>query len=186
MAVLTYIGGLHDPRLGKPDPALRRQSLEALTRRFEDAAIETRYYTPRYMVVPCTTPFRREAIGLMNEALGVATPVLLEPAGPDWKALAAQYGSPLLVLDCDRVRMQHRKLSQALPRVRLHYAIKALPNETMVATLAEEGAAFDIATSGEIAMLKSCSSMRRRRSIPTPSSATRTSRMPYATGAPPS
>ncbi|MEC8022110.1 MAG: type III PLP-dependent enzyme [Pseudomonadota bacterium] len=90
----------------------------------------------------------------MNEALGVATPVLLEPAGPDWKALVAQYGSPLLVLDCDRVRMQYRKLSQALPRVRLHYAIKALPNETMVATLAEEGAAFDIATSGEIAMLE--------------------------------
>ena len=69
--------------------------------------------------------------------------------------LLHQHGSPLLVLDCERLRDAYRNLCAALPGVTLHYAIKALPDPTVVATLAAEGACFDIATSGEIAMLQS-------------------------------
>ncbi len=73
---------------------------------------------------------------------------------PDWHALVARYGSPLLVLDCDIIRRQYRKLAQALPDVSLYYAIKALPDKAVIATLAEEGCGFDIATNGEVAMLE--------------------------------
>lgn len=89
----------------------------------------------------------------MNES-GAMTPVMLDGAGPDWRALARQYGTPLLVLDCDQIRLQYRKLVQALPGVEMHYAIKALPDENVLATLDDEGAGFDIATNGEIHMLE--------------------------------
>ena len=68
--------------------------------------------------------------------------------------LIRQHGSPLLVLDCERLRLAYRALREALPGVTLHYAIKALPEPNTVATLDVEGANFDIATSGEITMLR--------------------------------
>lgn len=46
VAVPTYIGGLMALGWASQDPANRGRSLEELTRRFEDAAIDTRYYTP--------------------------------------------------------------------------------------------------------------------------------------------
>lgn len=90
----------------------------------------------------------------MSESTIAAPPVLLETLGPDWRALAREHGTPLLVLDCDRLRLQYRRLAAALPGVTLHYAIKALPHEAVIATLADEGASFDIATSGEIDLLE--------------------------------
>ena len=38
----------------------------------------------------------------------------------------ATYGSPLLIIDCERVRAQYRRLQKALPGVDLHYALKPL------------------------------------------------------------
>jgi len=81
-------------------------------------------------------------------------PTLLGGRHTDWRSLAAEHGSPLLVLDCDVIRRQYRKLVQALPGVAMHYAIKALPNKAVVATLAEEGCSFDLATNGEVQMLE--------------------------------
>lgn len=66
------------------------------------------------------------------------------------QALVAQFGSPLMVLDCEQVRSQYRALQNALPGVDLHYALKPLPHPAVVATLLEEGAYFDLATNGEV------------------------------------
>ncbi len=66
------------------------------------------------------------------------------------RRLVAIHGSPLLILDCDAVRRQYRALSAALPGVDLHYALKPLPHPVVVSTLIEEGAWFDLATSGEV------------------------------------
>ena len=41
--------------------------------------------------------------------------------------LTREFGSPLLIVDCARVRAQYRKLQRALPAVALHYALKPLP-----------------------------------------------------------
>ena len=65
-----------------------------------------------------------------------------------------QFGAPLLMLDCDMIRKNYRALSQALPNVTLHFALKPLPHPTVVKTLLEEGASFDLATSGEVDLVK--------------------------------
>jgi ornithine decarboxylase len=47
---------------------------------------------------------------------------------PEIKRLVSEFGSPLLIIDCQRVREQYRKLHKALPGVDLHYALKPLPH----------------------------------------------------------
>ena len=65
VAVPTYIGGLMTLGWASQTPALRQQSIEVLTRRFEDSAIETRYYTPAVHGGAFALPrFVEEAIGL--------------------------------------------------------------------------------------------------------------------------
>ncbi|MCW8887741.1 MAG: type III PLP-dependent enzyme [Gammaproteobacteria bacterium] len=71
-----------------------------------------------------------------------------------YQQLVAEHGSPLLVLDCDLLTQQYKKLSRALPGVELFYAIKSLPHPAAIDTLHQLGASFDIATSGEIELLR--------------------------------
>jgi ornithine decarboxylase len=70
------------------------------------------------------------------------------------RALVARFGSPLLVVDCEQVRRQYHALKAALPGVDLHYALKPLPHAAVVACLRDEGAYFDLATTGEVEMVK--------------------------------
>jgi ornithine decarboxylase len=70
------------------------------------------------------------------------------------KTLARLYGTPLMIIDAERVRGQYRRLSAALPGVELHYALKPLPHDSVVAALRDEGAAFDLATNGEIDVVR--------------------------------
>ena len=72
----------------------------------------------------------------------------------DFRALVAQHGSPLLLVDCEVVRRQYRSLSAALPGVELFYALKPLPHAAVVAELRDLGASFDVATSGEIRLVR--------------------------------
>ncbi|ASP38434.1 ornithine decarboxylase [Bacterioplanes sanyensis] len=66
----------------------------------------------------------------------------------------AQFGAPLLLLDCDAIRQQYRALQQALPTVTLHFALKPLPHPAVVRTLMAEGACFDLATTGEVELVQ--------------------------------
>lgn len=75
-------------------------------------------------------------------------------AATPYQALVEQHGSPLLVLDCDQLVAQYHELSNALPGVELYYAIKSLPHSAVIQTLKQLGAGFDIATSGEIKLLR--------------------------------
>ncbi|HEY7752653.1 MAG TPA: type III PLP-dependent enzyme [Steroidobacteraceae bacterium] len=69
-------------------------------------------------------------------------------------ALVGKFGSPLFVIDCDVIRRQYRALAAALPGVDLHYALKPLPDRTVVRVLAKEGAWFDLATNGEVDLVR--------------------------------
>jgi ornithine decarboxylase len=68
--------------------------------------------------------------------------------------LVSRYGSPLLVIDAERVRTQYRRLAAALPGVDLHYALKPLPHPSLISTLMGEGAFFDLATNGEVELVR--------------------------------
>ena len=70
------------------------------------------------------------------------------------RGLVARFGSPLLILDCDQVRKQYHALKGALPGVDLHYALKPLPHAAVVSCLRDEGAFFDLATTGEVELVK--------------------------------
>jgi ornithine decarboxylase len=70
------------------------------------------------------------------------------------QAAIALHGTPVLLLDAERVRGQYRRLCLALPFVRFHYAVKALSHDAVIDALADEGCSFDIATSGELALLR--------------------------------
>ncbi|HVN45843.1 MAG TPA: type III PLP-dependent enzyme [Steroidobacteraceae bacterium] len=78
-------------------------------------------------------------------------PRFIDPFQPaEIRRLVAQFGSPLVILDCERVRVQLRKLKRALPRVEHHYAVKCMPHPAVIAAVLAEGAALDLATSGEV------------------------------------
>src|SRR5215471_1899670 len=70
------------------------------------------------------------------------------------RRLVREFGSPLLVLDCERVRVQFRKLRKALPGVDLHYALKPMPHPAVVQTVLAEGGFLDLATTGEVQLVK--------------------------------
>jgi len=69
--------------------------------------------------------------------------------------LAREHGTPVLVLDCDVLRSQFHALQDALPQVEFYYAVKAFPHASIVRTLDQCGAAFDIASTGETELLRS-------------------------------
>ena len=86
-------------------------------------------------------------------------PLELDPAQDPFahesiKHLTARYGSPLFIIDAARVRLQYRRLAAALPGVDLHYALKPLPHSSVVNTLQAEGAFFDLATNGEVELVR--------------------------------
>jgi ornithine decarboxylase len=66
------------------------------------------------------------------------------------RRLVREFGSPLLILDCERIRGQFRKLARALPGVDLHYALKPLPHAAAVQSVLEAGGFLDLATTGEV------------------------------------
>ena len=79
----------------------------------------------------------------------------IDPFQPtEIRRLVKEFGSPLLIVDCERVRVQLRKLGKALPGVDLHYALKPLPHAAVVRTVNAEGAFMDLATTGEVQLVQ--------------------------------
>ncbi|MBT5229480.1 MAG: type III PLP-dependent enzyme, partial [Methylococcales bacterium] len=68
--------------------------------------------------------------------------------------LVVQNTTPLMVLDCAQVIEQYQLLQQALPSVDFFFAVKALPHPALVNTLNQQGLGFDIASQGEIELLR--------------------------------
>jgi len=85
----------------------------------------------------------------------VRRPRFIDPFQPaEIRRLVREFGSPLVILDCERVRVQFRKLRKALPRVDLHYALKPMPHPAVVRTVIAEGGYLDLATTGEVQLVR--------------------------------
>ena len=71
-----------------------------------------------------------------------------------YQLLVKQHGSPLLVVSRSRLLQQFHTLQSYLPGVTFYYAIKAFPHPGIIQLLAEAGCHFDVASEGEIDLLK--------------------------------
>ncbi|MCB1582577.1 MAG: type III PLP-dependent enzyme [Xanthomonadales bacterium] len=71
--------------------------------------------------------------------------------------IAEQHGTPTVIIDQDVITAQYQGLVNALPGVKMRYAIKALPQADVIQHLNQLGCGFDLATSGEIELLKGLS-----------------------------
>ncbi|OBJ54456.1 alanine racemase [Mycobacterium sp. 1423905.2] len=58
--------------------------------------------------------------------------------------------TPYLTIDLDQVRTQFRALRAVLPDAEVRYAVKANPAKPILRLLADEGATFDVAATGEV------------------------------------
>jgi len=70
------------------------------------------------------------------------------------RELAEQHGTPLLVLDCNILKQQVDQLRAALPGVDFFYAVKAFPHPDIINTMDQCGVGFDLASSGEIELVR--------------------------------
>ena len=82
--------------------------------------------------------------------------------GRPYRDLVQAHGSPLLVLDRCTVRSQYQALRSALPGLRLYYAVKALPFSGLLRLLADLGCDFDLASPGEIELMRELQIPARR------------------------
>lgn len=71
-----------------------------------------------------------------------------------YQSLVEQHGSPLLVVSKAKLLEQYQRLKEYLPGAALYYAIKAFPQPQVLQILAEAGCHFDVASEGEIDLLK--------------------------------
>lgn len=74
----------------------------------------------------------------------------VSPSELEARVWAMSFAQPTLVMDLDRVAAQYRALATGLGRARIFYAVKANPNDAVLARLAAEGSSFDAASRGEI------------------------------------
>ena len=68
--------------------------------------------------------------------------------------LIREHGSPLFLLDTDRVTTQLLELRRELPGVGIHYATKSLPHPAVIGAVHAFGASFEVASRGELDLLE--------------------------------
>ncbi|MFA6079702.1 MAG: type III PLP-dependent enzyme [Candidatus Omnitrophota bacterium] len=62
------------------------------------------------------------------------------------KRIAHKNGTPVLIIDHEKIRQNYKEFKAELPRVQAYYAVKANPNPEIVKTLYKIGASFDVAS----------------------------------------
>jgi len=67
--------------------------------------------------------------------------------------IANAYGTPTLVLSLEQVARNYSFLTEQMPGIKVHYAVKSNPDERIIKTLAALGSCFDVASDGEMRML---------------------------------
>lgn len=70
------------------------------------------------------------------------------------KKLVATHGSPMYALSLEVVRVQYELLRKHLPQVKHHLALKPMPHESIVGAVKELGGYFDLATNGEVDIVR--------------------------------
>ena len=67
-----------------------------------------------------------------------------------YKSIIRKHGSPVLILDTDKIRDNYEILTESLPGVELYYAIKSNSEKEVLNILKECGCNFDVASLNEV------------------------------------
>jgi len=62
------------------------------------------------------------------------------------RGIAKEYGTPVFVIDHEKIRQNYKEFRENLPRVQAYYAVKANPTPEIIKTLYKLGASFDVAS----------------------------------------
>lgn len=62
------------------------------------------------------------------------------------QGIAKKYGTPVLVIDHEKIKQNYKEFKENLPRVQAYYAVKANSSPEIVRTLYKLGASFDVAS----------------------------------------
>ena len=74
----------------------------------------------------------------------------IDPAKKEFlQQLAREHGTPLFIIDHEKIRQNYREFKDHLPRIQAYYAVKANSNPEIVKTLFAMGASFDVASMPE-------------------------------------
>ena len=65
------------------------------------------------------------------------------------QTLAHEYGTPIFVIDHEKIRRNYLEFKKHLPMIQVYYAVKANSNPEIVETLFDMGASFDVASMPE-------------------------------------
>jgi ornithine decarboxylase len=91
--------------------------------------------------------------GGKREGQGDGVPHVDEAKKELLQALAGEHGTPIFVIDHERIRENYRLFREHLPGVQVYYAVKANSHPEIVKTLFEMGASFDVASMPEFMLV---------------------------------
>jgi ornithine decarboxylase len=67
--------------------------------------------------------------------------------------LAKEHGTPIFVIDHEKIRLNYEKFRECLPNIQVYYAVKANSDHEIVKTLFDIGCSFDVASMPEFMLV---------------------------------
>ena len=81
------------------------------------------------------------------------TQELTEKEKKDYLEIAKKDGTPVFIIDHEKLRRNYREFKEHLPNVQAYFAVKANSNQDIVRTFYKEGASFDVASLPEFMLV---------------------------------
>jgi len=72
---------------------------------------------------------------------------------PNFEKMAREYGTPIFIIDHEKIRENYREFREKLPDVQAYFAVKANSNPEIVKTMYDMGASFDVASFPEFMLV---------------------------------
>jgi len=70
-----------------------------------------------------------------------------------FQQIAREHGTPVFIIDHEKIRQNYREFKEHLPKVQAYYAVKANPNPEIIKTLYKMGSSFDVASFPEFMLV---------------------------------
>jgi ornithine decarboxylase len=70
-----------------------------------------------------------------------------------FQQIAREHGTPVFIIDHEKIRQNYREFKEHLPTVQAYYAVKANPNPEIIKTLYKMGSSFDVASFPEFMLV---------------------------------